>query len=274
MGATLIIEITDPEVLQSCPGHRFFTSLEGENPGGSIKDRMVIGELEELLGKGILQPNDCVGEVSAGSTAKSLAFHTKRLGLRCVLFVPDSLAATELDQMRTLGAEVHPVKVERAYEAFEAFCTKAGVHPFNQAKDKTKRRFYSNLGSIAQAQIGKIDTLVGAVGTGHSLLGVADGIHPKPYLVTAEPRDGGVSGIRNLERDRYGEDDPCDPSLFDRRVVLSVENYFSKSQILTSVGVVEIPDSFRVVLGALSSLAEDRRRNVFLLGASNGRFRP
>ncbi len=62
------------------------------------------------------------------------------------------------------------------------------------AKDKTKRRFYSALGNAAQAQIGKIEILIGAVGTGHSLMGTADGITPTPYIVSAEPRDGNVSG--------------------------------------------------------------------------------
>lgn len=273
MGLSPVVEITDPEVLKSCPGIRVFTTLEGENPGGSIKDRMVIGELEELLACGLLRPKDRVGEVSAGSTAKSLAFHTKRLGLRCVLFVPDFLAKVEVEAMKSLGAEVYPVKVEGAYEQFETFCAKSGVHPFNQAKDIAKRRFYSDLGESAQAQIGKIDVLIGAVGTGHSLLGTADAIHPKPYLMTAEPGEGSVSGIRNLEKDRYGESDPCDPSYFDQRVVLSSDQYFPKSQILTSVGLVEIPDSFRVVLGALSAAPKSQQKNIFLVGASNRRVR-
>ncbi len=272
MEPTQIVEVTDPEVLQTCPGNRFFTSLEGENAGGSIKDRMVTGELKELLDLGVLKPGDCVAEISAGSTAKSLAFFAPRFGLRCVLFVPESLAGTEVDDMRGAGAEVYPVKVEGALERFNAFCAKSGVHPFNQAKDKTKRRFYADLGNAVQGQVGSIEILIGAVGTGHSLLGVAAGFRPKPYIVSAEPLDELVSGIRNIEKVRYGDTDPCDPSLFDKRVVLSANQYFPQSRILTSVGLVEIPDSFRVVLGALSAFRKMRQKRFFLLGASNRRL--
>ena len=60
---------------------QLWTSLEGENPGGSIKDRMVLPELLQLKTKGI----NNISEISAGSTALSLAFYSQKFGLKCEL---------------------------------------------------------------------------------------------------------------------------------------------------------------------------------------------
>src|SRR5579859_5614631 len=239
------------EVLEpSLRGTRVFTSLEGENPGGSIKDHMVLGGLLELRASARLGAGKTIAEASAGSTALSLAYYSHELAIPCALFVPDHLPPEKIGRLKDLGAEIHAVPLSRAMELYSEFCKDARIVPFNQLKDTGKRVHYRSLGAQARTAIGPIDAVIGAVGTGHSLLGIAEGIEPRPHVFTAEPASMEIPGVRNLETKRHGDDDPCVPSLFDHRCVLEPEGLFQRSTILTSLGGVEFPDSFKLVLGA------------------------
>lgn len=251
-----------------------YTSLEGENPGGSIKDRMVLGELNELIANGKLRPGSWIAEISSGSTARSLAYYCASLGIRCALFVPRTLSEPELHRLQECGAEVHPVEVEGAYERFQNFCHDRAIAPFNQLFDASKRRHYHAFGRTVQTLIGRVDWLIGGVGTGHALSGTGSGMPIGPLLISAEPAEGVVNGIRNIDLERHGPEDPCVAAWFNRRVVVEKQDYYLLPSISTGRGSLAFSDSFRVVLGAFKKLAErgldsGRPATVFLLGAQN-----
>jgi cysteine synthase len=253
---------------------RAYTSLEGENPGGSIKDRMVIGELSELISAGALRPGGWIAEISSGSTARSLAHHCASLGINCALFVPRTLPEADLRRLRESGAEVHAIEVEGAYERFRAFCRERNMPAFDQLFDASKRRHYRTFGRALQDSLGVVDWLIGGVGTGHSLSGVATGMMPRPLVVSAEPAQGSVSGVRNIELQRYGPDDPCIPAWFDHRMLVEPQDFYSGPLLRTDRGGLVFGDSFRLVLGAFKRLAAgradlDRPLTAFLLGAQN-----
>ena len=125
---------------------RAYTSLEGENPGGSIKDRMVLGELSEQVSTGALRPGGWIAEISSGSTARSLAHYCANLGINCALFVPRTLPLGDLRRLRESGAEVHAIEVEGAYERFRAFCRERKMTAFDQLFDASERRHYHAFG--------------------------------------------------------------------------------------------------------------------------------
>jgi cysteine synthase len=264
-----VVEIVDSQIARD--GTRLFTTLEGENPSGSIKDRMVLGELSELLAAGRLRPGDRVSEVSAGSTARSLAHHCRELGLACDLFVPDTLPAEQTALLEDLGAHVHRGSREQGYALYEQFCAIERPHRFEQLSDHSLLRHYSPLGADVDEQAGPIDTVIGAVGTGHSLLGVADGIEPKPFVVSAEPAEpNAVLGIRNVELERFGPQDACKPELFDLRLVLDADARRDFDHVLTDQGEIVIGRSFALVLSAVERLLAGRPvERLFLVGAEN-----
>ena len=130
MLGTRLVKIIDPRLQLS---QDVFTTLEGENPGGSIKDRMVWGELSELLDGGDLKPGDDIAEISAGSTALSLAYYSQLLGLKCHLFVPQTLESKMLERLSNLQATLHFfADVKSAYEEFDQFIQKSKIRKFNQ----------------------------------------------------------------------------------------------------------------------------------------------
>lgn len=266
-----MVEVTDPRVAQD--GVQLFTTLEGENPSGSIKDRMVRGELTELLSEGGLQPGDLVAEISAGSTAHALALYCRERALRCELFVPDTVADDEAAELERLGARLHRGSRETGFALYEEFCARERPYRFEQMSDSRKGRHYRVLGASVHAHAGPVDAVLGAVGTGHSLLGSAEGIEPRPLAVSAEPAEPGViPGIRNVELERFGPADGCTPDLFDARLVLAADERVDYRTVLTDAGEVTVGASFALVLSAVSQLLSARPvRRVFLVGAENRR---
>ena len=264
-----LVEIREP---QFDGKSRVYTTLEGENSGGSIKDHMVLGGLQALQREGLLSPGQTVAEASAGSTALSLAYHCHELAIRCALYVPDNLAAEKLERLRALGADVHAVPMSRGLELYGEFCKQPGIVPFNQLKDPGKKAHYHELGAWISKEIGPVDAILGAVGTGHSLLGIAEGMTPRPRAITAEPGSGEVPGVRNIETTRHGADDPCIPSLFDERTVLQAHEISDRATVVTSEGEIEFPESFKLVLSAASKLVSRQEiHTIFLVGAGNRR---
>jgi cysteine synthase len=268
-----VVEITDPRVTQRAPGSAFYTTLQGENPTGSIKDHMVAGELDELLRDGKVKPGDQIGEATFGSTGRSLAQYTKQRGLRCVLFLPDFVPAGDLEQLRAIGAEVHTVPLAQGMELYEAHCAKHGIHKFNQWTDPGKRRHYRSVGEVVLGKAKHVDVVIGAVGTGFSLIGTWEGMAGKPECLTAEPATGEVFAVRNIERAPHGPGDPCTPESFaGRRVLLDESQYFPATTIETSAGPVECSESFRLSLGAALDVAGRKPgRTHFVVDAANRR---
>ncbi|MEX0657657.1 MAG: pyridoxal-phosphate dependent enzyme [Egibacteraceae bacterium] len=269
MDDPIVVEITDPRVTRD--GVALLTTLEGGNPSRSIKDRMVRGELGELVAAGALRPGDSVSEVSAGSTARSLALYCRERGLACELFVPDTLPDDQVAELGQLGARVHRGSRETGYALYEEFCAREQPYRFEQLTDPTKSRHYRILGAAAQAFAGTVDAVLGAVGTGHSLLGTAEGIQPRPLVVSAEPADpGAIAGVRNVELERFGPQDGCTPDLFDLRLVLSADQRRDYASVRTDRGAMSVGESFALVLSAVPSLLEARPvSRVFLVGAAN-----
>jgi cysteine synthase len=269
MDAPVVVEIIDERVVRDGP--RLFTTLEGHNPSGSIKDHMVLGELTELLNSGRVKSGDRVSEVSAGSTASSLAHYCREMGLACDLFVPDTLPKQQIADLKALGADVRTGSGAQGYALYEEFCARAQPHRFEQLTDHSLLRHYEALGAAIEDEVGPIDTVMGSVGTGHSLLGIAAAISPAPFVASAEPAEANaIPGVRNVELERFGPQDACTPEMFDLRLVLSAGERRDFGPVLTNRGEMWIGLSFALVLSAVERLLALRRtQRVFLVGAEN-----
>ncbi|QDK45878.1 hypothetical protein DOM22_12310 [Bdellovibrio sp. ZAP7] len=270
MPRSRIVEIVAPE-LNLRDGNRVFTSLEGENPGGSMKDHMVEGEISYLFESGRVVKGSIISEVSAGSTAVSLAHYCKERGLRCTLFVPKTVMPSLVESLTSQGAEVFQEDMSNIYPNYEKFLLdQPGSVRFDQLFDFQKRRHYHFLGQQAAAHIGgPVSALIGAVGTGHSLLGTAEGAKAQ-WVVSTEPQAGlAVSGVRNIELNRYGERDELGPQDFNQRVLVSKEQMLVADVIKTDAGMVSVGSSFKLVLAGVQHFLHGKsQQNIFALGAS------
>lgn len=266
-----IAKIVDPRLPQFA-GHQVLTSLEGENPGGSIKDWMVLGELSEMTARGLLKKGDTVAEITAGSTGLSLAYYCRSFGLKCVLFVPKSLDPHLEAKLRGLGAELQLVNPQGAYEKYDQFSQGSALWRFDQFGKLSLRRHYHAFAEMIQV-FSPLTALIGSVGTGHSLLGISDALGAFVKTVSSEPaKPSMVSGVRNLRLESFGEKDPCDSSRL-QRIELDLPDFFGDSRLQTDQGLIQVSDSFRLVLGATCRFLGkcDGPQKVFAIGAQNRR---
>ncbi len=87
-------------------GIRLFAKLEGHNPSGSIKDRIVLAMVEEAERKGHLNPGDTIVEASSGNTAIALALIAKQKGYSVRVIIPGEVAPSIGDLLGLYGAEI------------------------------------------------------------------------------------------------------------------------------------------------------------------------
>lgn len=264
-----ILQITDARIVKK--NQILWTSAEGDNPGGSIKDHMVYEQLQKLFQQDLLKKNDWVSEVSAGSTALSLAYYAKQFQLKCHLFVPDHLPREKIDHLRSYGATLHLNPTKDCYQRHDEFLkANPDTYFFNQLWDQTKQIHYQPLAKTFLKKMESVDVVIGAVGTGHSLKGIANSF-PNALLLTAEPLPPeSCLGVRNIEAERYGESDPCRLSDFDKRIIVPKINFFPDDLIETSAGRLRICESFRMVIGALlQNDAFSASESILMVGAQN-----
>jgi cysteine synthase len=275
---SVAIQITDPLIKALVPGHSLWSSLEGENPGGSIKDRMVFPEISEALAIRDLRRGQTISEISSGSTALSLAFCAQTLGFPCTLFIPYDLDFKKKAQLRNLGATLEERDPKIAYAAYEEYCAQNSTWRLDQIQRPGLKSHYRRWGERElKPLLPKIDLLLGTVGTGLSLLGLTAALDPRLGCYSTEPlAPRSVQGIRNLRLESFGDSDPCPLHFVTQRLELSENQFFQRDVIETSEGLVQISHSFQVVLGALNQLSEHisvfQGLNIFLIGSHNRRI--
>lgn len=272
---TLLVRLQDDRLSEALQTKQLWTTLEGENPSGSIKDRMVLPELLQALKAGTLHAGDHVSEISAGSTALSLAHYCQHLNLKCHLFVPNSISDALKEKLTSLKASLTLCDPQTAYQEYEDFLKLNKFFAFQQMQ-RTSLRFHYR--TWAQEHLHHkmqptIDAVIGAVGTGHSLLGISEALQPHEGAISAEPiTNEKTDGVRNIKETRFGANDPCPLNFINRRYEIPQTDFFPYSEIMTNVGLISVSDSFRLTLAAAQKFSEENSsaKRLFLVN-SHGR---
>ena len=211
------------------PG-KLFGKLESMNPGGSVKDRIALGMIEEAKRAGRLTKETTIVEPTSGNTGVALAMVCAAEGFKLVLTMPETmtverrklLAAYGAKLVLTPGAEGMRGAVVRAEEIAKATPNSLLLHQFkNPANPDAHRRTTAE--EIWRDTEGKIDVLVAGVGTGGSITGIAEVIkarRPEFRAVAVEPADspvpsGGKPGPHRIQGIGAG----FVPEVLDRGVI-------------------------------------------------------
>ena len=183
------------------PG-KLFGKLESMNPGGSVKDRIALGMIEEAKRAGRLTKETTIVEPTSGNTGVALAMVCAAEGFQLVLTMPETmtverrklLAAYGAKLVLTPGAEGMRGAVVRAEEIANETPNSLLLHQFkNPANPDIHRRTTAE--EIWRDTEGMIDVLVAGVGTGGSITGIAEVIkarRPEFRAVAVEPADSPV----------------------------------------------------------------------------------
>ena len=201
IGNTPLVEL--PRL--SPPGVRIYAKLEGQNPTGSIKDRVALAMVEAAD----LEPGAELLEPTSGNTGISLALIAKLKGYPLTCVMPENATEERKRMLRLYGAEIvlspgaegSNGAVRLALELAER--DPKYFMPFQYANPANPRAHYEGTGAEIAEALDRVDVLVGGLGTGGTLMGTGERLResfPDIVVAAAEPLPGdSVMGLRSLE---------------------------------------------------------------------------
>lgn len=239
IGNTPLIE------LQHIPVNKKVTiygKLEGNNPGGSVKDRAAYGMITGALERGDIKQGDKLVEATSGNTGIALAMIAKILGVEMTLIMPDNSTRERVLAMEAYGAKViltpSEKTIEYSRELAEKMAAEEGYHILNQFAnpDNYKMHYRTTGPEIWNDTKGKVTHFVSAMGTTGTIMGVSRFLKEKNnniQIVGTQPTDGSsIPGIRRwspeflpkiFERDRVDrviDVSEADARTFTKRLAL------------------------------------------------------
>jgi cysteine synthase B len=181
--------------------------LEGNNPGGSVKDRPAWSMIARAQERGQIQRGDCLIEATSGNTGIALAMIAAMTGYRMTLVMPDNLSFERRSSMRAYGAELLLTPsdkggMEYARDlALEMQARGEGVVLDQFANADNPRVHYETTGpEIWRDTGGRITHFVSAMGTTGTIMGVSRYLkegNPAIHIIGAQPAEGSqIPGIR------------------------------------------------------------------------------
>jgi len=199
-------------------GARILLKLEGENPTGSVKDRMALAMIEAAEADGRLTADGSVVEYTAGSTGVSLALVCAAKGYPLYIVSSDAFAREKLDHMKILGARLQILHSESGgmtekltrdmMEAAGNVAAETGGFLTDQMNNKDALTAYHKMADEIWTQTsGRVDGFVQSVGTAGSIRGNAEGLrrhNPLTRIVAVEPSEspvlsGGRPGAHKID---------------------------------------------------------------------------
>lgn len=219
VGNTPLVEVQN--ILQK-KGVNLLLKLEGNNPGGSVKDRAAYNMISEAIKRKNIRKGDTLVEATSGNTGIALALMAKVLGVNMVLVLPENSTEERIKTMRSYGAQVILTPKELGMEGSRDYALKLkyekGYFRLNQFDntDNSKAHYKTTGPEIWRDTEGEITHFVAAMGTTGTIMGVSDYLKEQNRDITiigVQPNgESKIAGIRKWEGDYI-------PAIFNRKKV-------------------------------------------------------
>ena len=261
------------------PDVRIYAKLEGQNPGGSAKDRIARKMVELAERDGVLKPGATILEPSSGNTGIGLALVAKLRGYGLRIVMPDNVSVERRQLLEIFGAEVtfspgpegSNGAIRRAQEIAAAEPAYAFLYQYGNPANPLAH--YEATGPEIWRDCPEVDVFVAGLGTSGTLMGVGRYLkeqNPKIQIVAVEPPAGElVQGLRSLDD---GFVPPIfDPTVLDRKtIVRNRESIEWTRRLLDECGVFAGISSGAAVAGAAKVAARMESGTVVTLLPDGG----
>lgn len=211
------------------PKVKIFCKMEGQNPGGSVKDRAAFNMVRSALDRGKLKKGDKLVEATSGNTGIALAMVAKVLGLEMTLIMPDNSTKERVLSMEAYGARVILTPAAKTIEysriLAEQMRDEEGYFMLDQFgnPDNYLAHYKTTGPEIWKDTGGKVTHFVSAMGTTGTIMGVSRYLkeqNPAIQIVGTQPTDGSsIPGIRRWSPEFLPE--IFEPSRVDRVIDVS-----------------------------------------------------
>jgi [CysO sulfur-carrier protein]-thiocarboxylate-dependent cysteine synthase len=206
IGNTPLMDISE---LSPNPDVRILMKLEGQNPGGSVKDRIALAMIEDAEEKGILTPGQTLIEPSSGNTGIGMALICKVKGYHLKVVLATNVSIERRQLLESWGAEIiESPGSEGSNGAVRRARALAEEHPewiflYQYANPANPRAHYEGTGPEIWRDCPEVTHFVAGLGTSGTLLGVGRYLkerNPDVKVLAIEPPAGEiVDGLRNLD---------------------------------------------------------------------------
>ncbi len=258
IGNTPIVELQN---MSPKEGVRIFAKLEGQNPTGSVKDRIALKMIDRAEADGELSPSRTILEPTSGNTGISLSMIARLKGYKVAVVMPENVSVERVQLLEAYGADIIHSDGSRG--------TNGSIEMAHGLMEKNPHDYlmlyqygnpanpgvhYETTGQEILDALPKVDMFVAGLGTGGTLMGVARRLkehnsQTKIVAVAPEPDDF-ISGLRSLEE---GFIPPIlDLTMLDSRIMVSSFDAFRNTkELLHQEGIFAGISSGSVLYGAL-----------------------
>ena len=208
--------------LRKLPGatsNRILVKLEGNNPGGSVKDRPALNMLVQAELRGVIKPGDALIEATSGNTGIALAMVAAAKGYKMILIMPDNMSNERKAAMAAYGAELILVSSEEGMEGARDLAQRLEVQGRGLVldqfanQDNPDAHYHSTGPEIWRDTEGEVTHFVCSMGTTGTIMGVSRFLKEQNaavQIVGLQPQEGSkIPGIRRWPEAYL-------PKIFDR----------------------------------------------------------
>ena len=202
VGQTPLIQISE----------RIFAKFEGQNPSGSIKDRMATFIINDAEKNNLIKKGDTIIEATSGNSGIAFAFLAAERGYKCIIIMPSNMSEERKQMLRLYGAELIEVpdgKFDDAISLRDKMAEENGYFNPNQFHNPLNiQAHYEGTGvEILHQHTEKIAAFIDGTGTGGTIMGISRLLkmyHPFMKVVAVEPAEspvmsGGQPGIHGIQ---------------------------------------------------------------------------
>ena len=278
--------MVDVSALSPHPGARILVKLEGQNPAGSVKDRIAKAMVEEAEADGTLVPSRTIIEPSSGNTGIALAMIARLRGYPIKVVLPENVSVERRQMLEVFGAEIiSSPGAEGSNGAVRLARRLADENPdwaflYQYANEANPRVHYATTGPEILRDVPDITHFVAGLGTSGTLMGVGTYLReqrPEVQVLAVEPPSGEVvQGLRSL-------DDGYIPPVFEKwggnelldgkRIVRPRESLECTRRLADECGIFAGISSGAALAGALKvaeRLGEDEQATIVFVASDAG----
>lgn len=276
IGNTPLVEL--PRITPK-KGVRIFAKMEGNNPTGSLKDRIAKYMIEHAERSGELTKDKTILEPTSGNTGIALAMIGRRKGYKVKVVIPENATPERRQLLEIFGAEmIYSDGTKGSNGAIElaqrlAAQDKTLYMPFQYGNPANPLAHYETTGVEILNDLPEVDVFVAGLGTGGTLMGVGrrlKEVNPKTKVIAVEPHPGDlVQGLRSLDE---GFIPPIlDTSLLDSKIMVDSRCAFAATKDLTTKeGIFAGVSSGAVVHVAIRMAHRMEKGNIVVILCDNG----
>lgn len=269
IGNTPLIKVED----------NIFAKVEGFNPGGSIKDRIVLNMINEAEKQGILKKGDTLVEATSGNTGVGLSMVGAMKGYKVKVIMPESTSQEKIKMIKVFGGEVilvENVKFRKAVidDIKERIKNGEQLVFLNQYENlmNPMAHYEKTAEEILSQMEGKIDFFVAGMGTGGTITGIGRRLkekYPDVKIIGVQPvQDQIIEGLRSLK-------DGFVPPIIDLDIIdeiydLEAEKALSAREEVAKKGILVGPSSGAALYVSQMIKKENPGKNIVTVFPDRG----